>query len=114
MLLMAKRAVGFAVKPGARVPVTAEMNYALEVVVRVWGRYGRMATVTSGTDGEHSATSLHYAGLALDFRTKDISAVNDKRAMVAEVQAILGRDYDVILEDEGRPNEHMHIEYDPD
>lgn len=114
LFFMSKRVLGFAVKPGATMPATHEMNYALDVVVRVLGKYGRMATLTSGTDGEHGESSLHYLGMALDFRTKDIEKVNDKRAMIAEVRAILGRDYDVIFEDEGRPNEHLHIEYDPE
>lgn len=114
LLLMAgKKVLGFAVKPGAVLPTTQQMNYVLDVVTRVWSRYGRMATVTSGTDGVHSANSSHYDGLALDFRTKDIDNINTKRAMVEEVRDILGRDYFVLFEDEGLPNEHLHIEYRP-
>lgn len=111
LFLMSKKALGFFVKPGVVMPTTPEMNYALSVVSRVWAEYGRMATVTSGTDSHD--TGLHPLGLALDIRTKDIDSRADKHAMVADVKAILGRDYDVIFESEGLANEHLHIEYDP-
>lgn len=113
LLMAGKKALGFALKPGAVLPTTPQMNHVLDVVMRVWGRYGRMATVTSGTDGIHSANSSHYDGLALDFRTKDIESINDKNAMISEVRASLGGDYFVLFEDEGLSNEHLHIEYRP-
>lgn len=111
LFIMGTKALGYAVKPGATMPNTPEMNYALQVLMRVWAKYGRMATVTSGTDSHDSG--FHPLGLALDFRTKDIPNRSDKLAMIAEVKAILGRDYDVIFESEGLDNEHLHIEYDP-
>jgi hypothetical protein len=56
--------------------------------------------------------SLHYKDRALDFRTKHLSAA-DKEALVTAVKRRLGTDYDVILENAGGTNEHLHVEYDP-
>lgn len=113
LLLMAgKRVFGFAVKPGALVPATEEMRYASQVIAGVWQRYGYTATLTSGLDGEHKEDSLHYSGMATDWRTKDLPATK-KSQMIAEVKNILGIHYDVLFEYAGTPNEHMHVEYDP-
>ena len=76
------------------------------------------ATVTSGKDGEHSAGSYHYYGLAYDFRTRYWD--NDVAAEVAvKMKAALGGDYDVVVhkhgyDDNGLINRvgHMHVEYD--
>jgi len=111
LLLASGTAVAFALKPGAQLPTTAEMSIALRAVSDVWGRYGYVPTVTSGTDGEHGDDSLHYDGLALDFRTKDLSP-RLKQQMIADVRDELGGSYDVVLEFAGSANEHLHIEYD--
>ena len=68
--------------------------------------------ITSGNDGIHMARSFHYKDRALDFRTKHLSIAN-KKALVTAVKRRLGRDYDVILENAGGTNEHLHVEYDP-
>lgn len=68
-------------------------------------------TVTSANDSKHSASSWHYKGRALDFRTKDYAG--DKLKAVADIKERLGPDFDVVLEAEGEPNEHLHVEYDP-
>lgn len=67
--------------------------------------------VTSGNDSVHARGSKHYTDEALDFRTKHLTT-NAKHAWSAELKRRLGRDFDVILEDEGGPNEHLHVEYD--
>jgi len=72
---------------------------------------GQSLTITSANDGTHMPGSLHYQGLALDFRTKDVTL--DKQRLFEEVKAALGRQFDVIFEDQGGPNEHMHVEFDP-
>jgi hypothetical protein len=97
----------FAAKPGTQLSNEPAMEYARRVVARVWGLYGYGLTVTSGYDGSHMSTSLHYVGLAEDYRTRDVRA-SDLSRMVSDVRAILGRDYDVVLE-----ADHLHVEYDP-
>ena len=72
---------------------------------------GQALVITSANDGTHMQNSLHYQGLALDFRTKDV--LLDKQRLLEDVRAALGRQFDVIFEDPGGPNEHMHVEFDP-
>jgi hypothetical protein len=67
--------------------------------------------VTSGNDSQHMPGSRHYRDQALDFRTKHLTTPQ-KHALAAEVRRRLGAHYDVILEAEGKPNEHLHVEYD--
>lgn len=64
-------------------------------------------TVTSCNDSNHSRTSLHYAGYAVDLRIKDV----DKalwETLRTEIAKRLTDEYDVILE-----SNHIHIEYQP-
>lgn len=68
--------------------------------------------ITSGNDSAHMPGSKHYVDRALDFRTKHLTA-GMKQMLVVSVRRRLGPDYDVILEDEGGNNEHLHIEWDP-
>lgn len=61
--------------------------------------------ITSKRDGIHGLGSLHYEGLAFDFRYP-IKA--DKGVAIARIRAELGSDFDVIAE-----GDHIHVEYDP-
>ncbi len=56
---------------------------------------------------KHSATSLHYAGAAVDLRTKDMGGAEAKRAHKM-LQEALPEDFDVILE-----GNHIHMEWQP-
>lgn len=69
-------------------------------------------TVTSVNDSKHSESSLHYKGCALDFRTHDFRG--DKQQLLHELREALGPEFDVLLEGEGTPNEHIHAELDVD
>lgn len=50
---------------------------------------------------------------AFDARTHNVPRAK-LPMLVATVRARLGDEFDVILEAEGTPNEHMHVEYDPE
>jgi len=65
---------------------------------------GFEAVISSTYEGSHSASSLHYANLAVDFRLpgKKITELVDR------LKADLGPNYDVVLE-----KNHIHIEHDP-
>ena len=55
---------------------------------------GREALITPARDGEHSRTSLHYKGRALDLRTRDVP--EDERGHYRDNLAeALGADCDV-------------------
>jgi len=59
--------------------------------------------VTSTYEGNHSKGSLHYANLAVDIGSKNIT-----QKMIDDIRNHLGVKYDVVDE-----NDHVHIEYDP-
>ncbi len=51
---------------GIKPPIIA----VLAPAALIWERHGQELVVTAGTDGKHMKGSLHYVGLALDFRTR--------------------------------------------
>lgn len=69
-------------------------------------------TVTSGNDSKHMAGSKHYTNEALDIRTKTLTP-DQKHLLLETVKKRLGKGYDAILESEGKANEHLHVEFDP-
>lgn len=66
------------------------------------------AVVTSLRDGTHSVNSLHYKGLAADFRTRDFTPEAQKALQAAVHEGLNPRGYDVLLE-----SDHLHVEFDP-
>jgi hypothetical protein len=106
VIILGSRPV-FAAKPGAILSAEPEIQYARGIIAGIWKRHGYTLTVTSGYDGSHSAQSLHYVGLAEDYRTNDVKA-SDLAAMITEVRAALGSFYDVVNE-----ATHLHVEFDP-
>lgn len=85
---------------------------AMVIVHSILARSGTDCIITSCNDSKHSAASLHYDGRAFDFRTKNYKF--NKDALMQEIRAALGDEFDVVLEDEGGPNEHAHCEWDAD
>lgn len=82
------------------------MRKVLITADHIWQKYGQELVVTSGTDGEHSAGSLHYYGYALDFRTRYFTEEEVKKVSV-ELRKLLGSDYHVV-----EHSTHIHVEYD--
>ncbi len=66
--------------------------------------------ITSLNDGKHKEGSFHYKFLAVDLRSKDHL---DPTMWYEKIKRTLAPQYQVIFEDKGGPNEHIHIEYDP-
>lgn len=100
------------IKTGVRLHgLRPEMLVVLLVAFQLFElKRGVDTIITSGIDGVHSWGSLHYNGLALDFRTHHIT---DPHAVVRDMADMLGNDYDVVLEAEGKPNAHIHVEFQP-
>jgi uncharacterized protein YcbK (DUF882 family) len=95
-------------KEGVRLQgVQWQMFDAAVKVEDVYSRYGHELTITSGSDGQHSAKSLHYKGLALDIRTRNVPP-SQLPKIERDIKQALGKDYDVVYE-----GDHFHIEYDP-
>lgn len=98
-------------KAGVNVPAVCIIAAATINAANVLG-IDKIITVTSGNDSKHKKGSKHYSDEALDIRTKNLTR-EEKHALKIGIAARLGLDYDVILESEGKMNEHLHIERDP-
>jgi hypothetical protein len=93
-------------KAGVRLsPITPALLDLLSVLLDVWPE----AVITSGSDGRHRRDSKHYTGEAIDIRSHGLTR-EAKRTFRRRYQAALGEEYLVLLEDEGRPNEHFHAQ----
>lgn len=67
---------------------------------------GHIPTITSATDGKHTAKSYHYSSGAVDVRTHDLPCKPDGYAML--LRHLLGKRFDVVVE-----KDHIHIEKSP-
>jgi len=79
----------------------------IDAAKKAYYRLGSDVVITSGCEGTHSAKSLHYKGLALDFRTRNLTQ-GEIVEVTDALRADLGDDYDVVFE-----GDHFHVEYDP-
>lgn len=96
------------IKDGAiLVGLDIKMRPALIAADKIWAVLGQELIVTAGLEGEHSAGSLHYYGLALDFRTRYFTDIEAQDAE-SRLRNSLGSDFDII-----RHSTHIHCEYDP-
>lgn len=96
------------IKEGASIQgLDIRMRPVLITANRIWEEHLQKLVITCGLDGEHSAGSLHYYGLAVDLRTNYFTP--DEVVEIAEqLQDELGCTYDVIVH-----RTHIHVEYDP-
>jgi hypothetical protein len=84
-----------------------EIVFAVQAAHSAYQAHGYDCIVTSGVEGTHSETSLHYPGSAADFRTNHVP--EPLRAQIAKmIGEALGEDFDVILE-----STHLHVEFQP-
>lgn len=91
-----------------------QILWALSVAAEVWETFGAPELiVTSLNDGAHRQGSFHYKGEAADLRTHNLPNSSARRNARDLLAGHLGKDFDVILEDLGGPNEHVHLELDP-
>jgi hypothetical protein len=67
-------------------------------------------TITSSRDGEHSGPDdPHHSGNAFDFRTHDLIGAR-KTLWLSKLRTRLGDRFTILLENEGLPNEHCHVQ----
>ena len=95
------------IKDGVHLAPHMAVSVAVHVVASIYHEAGYKCVLTAGMDGQHSRASLHYAGHALDFRTRHVP-MPEMEELVAEIRDCLGTDFDVVLE----PT-HLHVEYQP-
>ena len=85
-----------------------EMVLATVVIDAVYTELGVPTVITSAVDGQHSENSLHYTGLALDFRTNTLPP-DFQGKLLNLVTTRLGAEFDVVLEED-----HLHVEFQPE
>ena len=64
-------------------------------------------TITSAKDGIHSANSLHYVGLAVDIRTRDMKNAELSAKWIDKFLNVREKKFDIVVE-----SDHIHIELD--
>ena len=87
--------------------IRPEIVLALTVAEPIFNEQDVELVVTSAIDGKHSRGSLHYAGAAVDLRTRHLSLEATKKVRDTLARA-LGQDYDVV-----REKDHIHLEFQP-
>ena len=73
--------------------------------------------ITSGDDSHK--TGLHTVCRAVDVRTRNVSSPGPARLtelhrLVVRLQSRLGAHFDILFEKPDQPDEHIHIELDPE
>lgn len=95
-------------KPGVRIfGLRPETLFAMCVASKLLEVEGHTFVVTCGSEGQHMRGSLHYAGLAFDFRRPDLTWVGGD-LLRSELAKRLGDDFDVVQE-----SNHFHVEFQP-
>jgi hypothetical protein len=72
-------------------------------VSKIWDELGEELVITSALEGQHSPGSLHFYGLALDFRTRYFSEYEAQQAFVRLTEAL--PDFIIVLEET-----HIHVQ----
>jgi hypothetical protein len=96
------------IKKGVKLQgLNVKMLSVLSKALPIWKRYGKNLVITSALEGKHCKNSLHYDGLALDLRNRDL-AIKSRQDILKELSFVLGDDFMVLLEPD-----HFHVEFDP-
>lgn len=100
--------MSLSIKSGVRVHgLSTPIVLAIIVAEGVFRELGHDLTLTAGIDGKHSAGSSHYAGNAVDLRSRILPEGVAPKAC-AMIQERLGPDYFAQVE-----VDHIHIQYRP-
>jgi len=95
-------------KPGVIITgIRPEMTLGIMAAQQVYIDHGVEFVITSALDSTHSKTSLHYAGAAVDIRTRDMNK-STARLVCDTILNPLPNDFDCILE-----SNHLHLEFQP-
>lgn len=96
------------IKEGASLQgLQIQMRTVLISAEIIWKELGQELVVTSGTDGEHRAGSLHYYGFAVDLRTRYFTNKERQIAFNRLASTLHNKPYIVVLEET-----HIHVQYD--
>lgn len=90
-----------------------ELIVGILAVNEAYEKTGLEPFYTSFNDRVHSYGSLHFAGAAFDVDLPEDLDVSIQHTLFELVRACLPSEFDVIIEDAGKPNSHIHVEYQP-
>jgi len=100
--------------PKARLQgIRPELAFANLVLLGILTRFKAVMTLTHALDGVHARASIHYAGGAEDLVFLSPLELVVKQQIVEEWRISVGPDFDVLFEDPGTSNEHVHCEWQP-
>lgn len=99
--------MSLSLKKGVSLPAPLAMAFAIACVNDTLREEGYDCVITSAIDGKHSRGSLHYVGLALDFRTNNMPSGELPRIR-DKIATRLGENFDFLLE-----KDHFHLELQP-
>ena len=88
-------------------PSMFEVLGIIELCCQIANGDNYQVTITSAKDGVHSPGSLHYVGLAVDIRTKDMKDISLSVKWLDKFLNVNGKKFDVVFE-----IDHIHIELD--
>ena len=66
--------------------------------------------ITAISNGVHAENSRHYRSEAMDLRSNNFPSRESKREFRTDLEIELGPKFRVLLENEGKLNEHFHIQ----
>lgn len=97
------------IKEGVQFSVLREEIWRLfPILENVFLKAASDCVITCGTDG-HDADDPHTHGFAIDLRTKHM-AKEKRNTVIVNLRRLLADRYTVLLEDDGGPNEHLHLQ----
>jgi hypothetical protein len=100
--------------PKARIQgARPELGFLNLVLLGILAKHDAVMIITHVIDGVHSRASIHYSGCAEDAVFASTLDMTVKQQIFDELKASVGQDFDVIFEEPGKPNEHIHAEYQP-
>jgi hypothetical protein len=94
-----------------------ELSRLAPLVDACYSAFGALAIVTATTNGHHMSGSLHYRGLAFDLRIHQLGSYAKQRSLYSCLKSNIAQLfpdlYDVMAEDFGGANAHIHVEASP-
>ena len=88
-------------------PVMFSALKTIELCCKITNGENYEITITSAFDGSHMTNSLHYVGLAIDIRSRDMSNITESAKWIDKFLNINSKCFDIVIE-----KDHIHIEYD--
>lgn len=97
------------VKDGVKFSVLREEIYKhFSLFEKIFAEHNAQCWITCGTDA-HPADDPHTNGFAVDIRSHDLSDEASHDVLI-KLRNALGKDYTILLENEGLDSEHFHCQ----